>query len=366
MTFLWPELLWLLVAVPAVVGAYLWLMRRKKRLAVRYASLAMVRDALSAGNRFRRHVPPLLFLVALTLMIVAIARPAAVVTLPSQHETIILAMDVSGSMRAVDVHPNRLTAAQEAARAFINDQPHNVRMGIVSFAGTAAVVQPPTENREDLLAAIDRFTLQRGTAVGSGILVSLKTIFPDVEFDLGRSNPRINASDTGRGRPLARGKAPDKDAKDAGTDAKDAGKDKDADKPVAPGSYQSAAIILLTDGQTTTGPDPVEAAKMAADRGVRVYTVGIGTVAGEIIGAEGWSMRVRLDEEALKQIANITRADYFYAGNATDLKKIYEGMNAKMVLKKQQTEITALVVAAAALLATVAAGLSLVWFNRLL
>jgi Ca-activated chloride channel homolog len=355
MTFLWPELLWLLALVPVIVGLYLLLLRRKKRLAVRYASLAMVKEAIGAGNRIRRHIPPLLFLVSLTLMIVAIARPAATVTLPSQHETIILAMDVSGSMRAVDVHPNRLTAAQEAARAFINDQPHNVRIGIVSFAGTAAVVQPPTENREDLLAAIDRFTLQRGTAVGSGILVSLKTIFPDVEFDLGRSNPRINASDT-RTKPIGRGDGGDKD--------KD--KQKDADKPVTPGSYQSAAIILLTDGQTTTGPDPVEAAKMAADRGVRVYTVGIGTVAGEIIGAEGWSMRVRLDEEALKQIANITRADYFYAGTATDLKKIYEGMNAKMVLKKQQTEITALVVAAAALFATLAAGLSLVWFNRVL
>jgi Ca-activated chloride channel family protein len=356
MTFLWPELLWLLVLVPVVVGLYLLLLRRKKRLAVRYASLAMIKEAIGAGNRVRRHIPPLLFLVALTLMIVAIARPAAIVTLPSQHETIILAMDVSGSMRAVDVHPNRLTAAQEAARAFINDQPHNVRIGIVSFAGTAAVVQPPTENREDLLAANDRFTLQRGTAVGSGILVSLKTIFPDVEFDLGRSNPRLNASDTGRGRSLGRPSAGDSD-KDKG---------KDGEKPVAPGSYQSAANILLTAGQTTTGPDPVEAAKMAADRGVRVYTVGIGTVAGEIIGAEGWSMRVRLDEEALKQIANITHGDYFYAGTATDLKKIYEGMNAKMVLKKQQTEITALVVAAAALFATLAAGLSLVWFNRVL
>ena len=358
MTFLWPELLGLLALVPVVVGLYLLLRRRKKRLAVRYASLAMVKEAIGAGNRIRRHIPPLLFLVSLTLMIVAIARPAAVVTLPSQHETIILAMDVSGSMRAVDVHPNRLTAAQDAARAFINDQPHNVKIGIVSFAGTAAVVQPPTENREDLLAAIDRFTLQRGTAVGSGILVSLKTIFPDVEFDLGRSNPRINASDTGRTKPLGRGNGNGND--------KDRDKQKDADKPVTPGSYQSAAIILLTDGQTTTGPDPVEAAKMAADRGVRVYTVGIGTVAGEIIGAEGWSMRVRLDEEALKQIANITRGDYFYAGTATDLKKIYEGMNAKLVLKKQQTEITALVVAAAALFATVAAGLSLVWFNRVL
>ncbi|HKU86060.1 MAG TPA: VWA domain-containing protein [Casimicrobiaceae bacterium] len=363
MTFLWPELLWLLLLVPVIVGVYLLLLRRKQKLAVRYASLSMVREAQSVGNRFRRHVPPLLFLIALTLMIVAIARPAAVVTLPSQHETIILAMDVSGSMRAVDVQPNRLTAAQDAARAFINDQPHNVRIGIVSFAGTAAVVQPPTENREDLLAAIDRFTLQRGTAVGSGILVALKTIFPEIEFDLGRTNPRINASDTGRGRPLG-GRSADKSK---GSDKSgDKSADKDADKPVQPGSYQSAAIILLTDGQTTTGPDPVESAKMAADRGVRVYTVGIGTVAGEIIGAEGWSMRVRLDEEALKQIANVTRADYFYAGTATDLKKIYEGMNAKMVLKKQQIEITALVVAAAALLATIAAGLSLVWFNRLL
>jgi len=350
MTFLWPELLWLLALVPAIVGLYLLLLRRKKKLAVRYASLAMVKDAMGAGQRLRRHVPPLLFLIALTLMIVAIARPAAVVTLPSQHEIIILAMDVSGSMRAVDVQPNRLTAAQEAARAFINDQPQNVRIGIVSFAGTAAVVQPPTENREDLLAAIDRFTLQRGTAVGSGILVSLKTIFPDVEFDLGRSNPRLNANDTGRGKPIDPHKPPPKEG----------------EKPAAPGSYQSAAIILLTDGQTTTGPDPVEAARMAADRGVRVYTVGIGTVAGEIIGAEGWSMRVRLDEEALKTIANITRAGYFYAGTATDLKKIYEGMNAKLTLKKQQTEITALVVAAAALFATLAAALSLMWFNRLL
>ena len=210
MTFLWPELLWLLALVPVVVGVYVLLLRRKHRLAVRYASLAMIRDAMGADNRFRRHVPPLLFLIALTLMLVAIARPAAVVTLPSQHEIVILAMDVSGSMRAVDVKPNRLTAAQEAARAFINDQPHNVRIGVVSFAGTAAVVQPPTENREDLLAAIDRFTLQRGTAIGSGILVSLKTIFPDVEFDLGRSNPRINVTDNGRGKSIGRAKAEEK------------------------------------------------------------------------------------------------------------------------------------------------------------
>jgi Ca-activated chloride channel family protein len=351
MSFLWPDALWLLLAVPLLVGLYVVVLRRRKKLALRYASLSMVREAMGVGQRARRHVPPALFLIGLALMIVAMARPTAVVTLPTQHETIILAMDVSGSMRAVDVQPTRLAAAQEAARAFINDQPRNVKIGIVSFAGTAAVVQAPTENREDLLAAIDRFQLQRATAIGSGILVSLKAIFPDVEFDLRASNPRIQASDTGKGMSL---------------DNRAKGPPKDGDKPVAPGSYQSAAIILLTDGQTTTGPDPIEAARMAADRGVRVYTVGIGTVQGEIIGWEGWSMRVRLDEDTLKTIANITRGEYFYAGTASDLKKVYQGMNSKMVLQKQQSEITALFVAAAALFVLLGAGFSLAWFNRLL
>ncbi len=135
--------------------------------------------------------------------------------------------------------------------------------------------------------------------------------------------------------------------------------------PVAPGSYPSAAIILLTDGQTTTGPDPREAAKMAAERGVRVFTVGVGTVGGETIGAEGWSMRVRLDEDALKEIAGTTHADYFYAGNAVDLKKVYEDLNSKLVLEKRATEVTALFAALAALFMLVAVTLSLWWYQRI-
>jgi Ca-activated chloride channel family protein len=351
MTFIWPELLWLLLLAPALVAAYLWLLRRKQKAAVRYASLSLVRDAMGAGARWRRHAPPLLFLVALVLMLVAIARPAAVVTLPSQHETVILAMDVSGSMRATDVKPNRLVASQEAARAFIAEQPKTTRIGVVSFAATASVVQSPTHSKEDILAAIERFQLQRGTAVGSGILVSLKMLFPDAEFDLRSSNPRRDAA---KAAPLDPARSPDKD------------NDKAAPKPVAPGSFQSAAIILLTDGQTTTGPDPIEAARMAADRGVRVYTVGVGTQAGEIIGAEGWSMRVRLDEEALKTIANITRSEYFYAGSAGDLQKIYKNLNTRLFFEEKETEITALFAAAAAAFALVAALLSLLWFNRIL
>jgi Ca-activated chloride channel family protein len=300
---------------------------------------------MGGAQSVRRHMPPLLLLLALATMLVAVARPTAIVTLPSQHETVILAMDVSGSMRATDVQPNRLVAAQAAAKAFVAEQPRTTRIGVVSFAGTAALVQPPTRTREDVIAAIDRFQLQRGTAIGSGIIVSLATLFPDAGID-------VSSMIYGRERrsvPLDAAREPEK---------------KDF-KPVPPGSYASAAIILLTDGQRTTGPDSMDAARMAADRGVRVFTVGVGTKAGETIGFEGWSMRVRLDEETLKNIANVTHGEYFYAGNAADLMKVYSTLNSRLVLEQKETEITALLAAAAALLVLLAASLSLVWFNRI-
>jgi Ca-activated chloride channel homolog len=347
MTFLWPEMLLLLLIVPALVVAYFFILKRKKQAAVKYASLTMVKEAMSAGQKFRRHIPPLLFIISLFAMILAIARPAAIVTLPSQHRTIILAMDISGSMRATDVQPNRLAASQAAAKAFVADQPSNVRIGVVAFAGTASVVQMPTNNREDIIAAIDRFQLQRATAIGSGIIVSLAAIFPDAGIDV---SSFIYGREGARGVPLDQSRKTDKPAF----------------KPVPPGSYGSAAIILLTDGQRTTGPSSIEAAQMAADRGVRVYTVGIGTPNGETLGFEGWSMRVRLDEASLKAIANMTRGEYFYAGTATDLKKVYQALNSRLVLEKKETEITALFSAAAAVIAVVAALLSLLWFNRIL
>jgi Ca-activated chloride channel homolog len=346
MTFLWPEMLWLLPLVPALIAGYFYLLKRKQKAALRYASLSMVKEALGARN-FRRHIPAILFLIALLAMLLAVARPAAMITLPSQQQTIILAMDVSGSMRATDVEPNRITAAQLAAKAFVADQPSNVRIGVVSFAGTASVVQAPTHNRDDIIAAIDRFQLQRGTAIGSGIIVSLATIFPDAGIDV---------SSLLYGRNPPRGASLDQTAKS----------DKPPFKPVPPGSYTSAAIILLTDGQRTTGPDSLEAAHMAADRGVRIFTVGIGTKNGETMGFEGWSMRVRLDEESLKTIANMTRGEYFYAGTAKDLKKVYESMNSKFLLEKKALEISALFAAGAAAFALGSALLSMFWFQRIL
>lgn len=349
MHFLWPQFLWLLLLMPLLVLLYVWLLRRRKKTVLRYASLSIVREAMGVRQGFKRHLPPLLFLLALGALVVASARPMAVISLPSQQETIILAMDVSGSMRATDVQPNRLVAAQNAAKAFIADLPRHVRVGIVAFAGTAQVVQPATLSREDLVVAIDKFQLQRATAIGSAIVVALAELFPDAGIDVG-------AMTYGRERP--RGVPLDKDL-----GSKDETK---AFTPVAPGSYGSAAIILLTDGQRTTGVDTLEAAKLAADRGVRVYTVGVGTVDGETIGFEGWSMRVRLDEETLKAVATRTEAEYFYAGTAEHLRKVYETLSSRLTLEKKETEISALLALAGALLALVSAGLSLAWFNRVL
>jgi len=335
MTFQWPEFLWLAAALPALVVLYFYVLRRRKQFALRYSNLPLVKEAMR-GAGWRRHVPPLMLGVALALLIIAVARPSAVMTLPSQHETVILAMDVSGSMRASDVEPNRLVAAQNAAKAFIGDQPDSVRIAIVAFAGTATVAQAPTKNKEDLYAAIDRFQLQRATAIGSAIIVSLATLFPDGGYDVASFS---YGAEKRRPPPNF--------------------------KPVPPGSYGSAVIILLTDGQRTTGPDSVMAARLAAERGVRIFTVGVGTPEGKIVGFDGWSMHVRLDEETLRSIADLTRGEYFYAGTAVDLKKIYQTMNSRLVMETKKTEIGAFFSAAAALLVLAGGLLSLAWFNRI-
>lgn len=351
MRFLWPDLLWVLLAIPVLVAAYLYALRRKKRSAVHYASLMLVRDAIGRRQALRRHLPPLLFLLAIVTAILAIARPMATVTLPSEYMTLILAMDVSRSMQAGDVAPTRITAAQAAVKNFVDDLPHNVRMGIVTFAGTATVVQTPTENRDDLNAAISRFQLQRATATGSGLLLSLAQLLPDAGIDLESAVFDSAFSRYGGGpASLDRPRKAEKAKKDF--------------TPVPPGSYTSGAIILLSDGRRTTGPDPLEAAKLAADRGVRVYTVGFGTKEGGLIGGEEWSFYVRLDEETLKAVAAITGAEYFYAGTADDLRKVYQNLTLKFGLERKETEISALFSAATALLMVIAAGLSLLWFHR--
>lgn len=359
MTFVWPQMLFGLLTVPLLAATYLWWTRRTRGARRRLGGLAQT-DGPGRGRL--RHLPPTLFLLALTLLLVSVGRPAAVVTMPSRHETVVLAVDVSGSMRATDVQPTRLAAAQEAAKAFVGGQPRSTRIGIVTFAGVASLVQPPTDNRDDVIQAIDRFQPQRGTAVGSAIVVSLATIFPNAGINLqmlqppregaGSTDPsRESLRDAARGRPpfgqLPGGKPP-------------------PFEPVPAGSFDSAVIVLLSDGQSTTGPDTMAAAKLAADRGVRIYTVGVGTAKGEVLRIDGRAMRVALDESALKTVADLTRGEYFFAGDAAELKRIYQSMNSRFVMERKEFEIGAFFAAAAALLVLLAAGLSVAWYGRVL
>jgi len=350
MKFLHPQILWLLLSVPVLVAAYVMMLRRQKKHALRYASISLIKEAIGPRQRLRRHIPPLLFLLSEIVLIVACAAPTAVVTLPSQRKTVVLAMDVSLSMGARDVDPNRITAAQSAAKTFVEDRPDDVDIGIVAFGATASLVQPPTRNRDDLLAAIDRFELQRGTATGSALYVALQTLFPDAGIDLESLVFKGGLSRNGE-----RGKSLDSAPK----------AEKKTFTPVPPGSYTSGVIILLSDGRRTTGPDPRDAAKMAADRGVRIFTVGFGTEEGGTIGFEGWSAYVRLDEETLKAVADITRAEYYRAGTSEDLKKVYKQLTKQLVLERKDTEIGFIFAAIAAVLLVGSLLLSLLWFNRL-
>ncbi len=343
MTFLWPTSLFFLVAVPVLLGLYIWSQRRRRKYALRYASLSLVKEALGRGPGIRRHIPPTLYLISLAFMLFALARPITVVKVPSQEGTVILAIDVSMSMRALDIKPDRITAAKAAAKASVLKQSENVKIGVVSFASDASLVQPPTTDHDLVIAAIDRLRLQRATAIGRAILTSLDAIVEDMgaggETDLPSSvltqpqNPN----------------APQKPAKTA-----------------VPGAAKApASIILLTDGQNNQFPPPLAILDQAITRGIRVYTVGVGTPAGAVLSLEGRSIRTSLDETTLKQIAEDTDAQYFLATNEADLRKIYESLTTELVLRSQKTEVTALFTLVAAMFSIVASGLSLLWFNRL-
>jgi Ca-activated chloride channel family protein len=333
MVFLWPAALLLLLFVPLLILAYMLAQRRRQKYAVRYASLSLVKEALGRGPGIRRHIPPALFFLALTTMILALARPQAVVTLPSNEGTIILTIDTSGSMAADDVQPTRMEAAKAAARAFVEKQPRGVQIGIVSFSDNAYTVQPPTDDQDAVIAAINRLQPQRGTAIGRGIMTSLQTIQEATQGDVANTNAN--------GGPLP------------------------TPTPLPAGVYSPAIVILLTDGENNQFPDPIEAAQTASDRGVRVYTIGLGTSEGTVLHIGGRSIRTRLDEDTLKAIADTTNAEYFNAQNENDLRAVYEKLGTRFVLKTERQEITFLFTAGAVIFSLMGGILSLLWFNRL-
>jgi len=342
MFFLSPLNLWLLVVLPLLPLAYLWLLRRRKSAPLTFSNVALVRTA--AGLSWKRHMPPALLALACSVLLFAAARPVAKVPLPWAKSTIMLAMDISRSMRVTDVKPTRLAAAQEAAKLFLSELPRGIEVGLVTFAGTSQVAQAATLDREPLVAAINGFQMQLGTAIGSAIVLCLSELFPDHGISLeGVSNAYKSQS-----RSLDdKNKPPPKQI-----------------TPVPPGSYRSAAIILLSDGRRTMGIDTIEAAQMAADRGVRIYVVGLGTVDGAVDMPEGMPIYLRLDEPTLREVARITGGDYHYAGTAEQLRSVYQNLGSTLQVQKRETELSGLLALLAAVIAVVAAGLSVVWGPR--
>jgi Ca-activated chloride channel homolog len=339
--FIWPSMLWLQAVVPLALLAA-WALTRRRRGA---GAVHIVGPSLEGGAaagvagvavKPRTRWPAILLLAGIACLLLAVARPKAVVMLPSRTDAIILAVDVSNSMKAADIKPTRLVAAQEAAKAFVDKQPPGVRVGIVSMAATAQLVQVPTDKRDELRTAIDRFETQNGSALGSGIVIALQTLMPDSGIDVQKVI----------GGPMAQGTTRDMQRQIEALNF----------KPVPPGSNGSVAIVLMSDGESNVGPELAVATKLAAERGVRIYTVGIGTKQGVVLKVGDFSMRVRLDEEALKKIAVATRADYFRATSAAELTKIYKDVGAKIAMGRGKlTELTAFVAALGAVLCALGA-----------
>ena len=334
MSFIWPSLLLFLIGVPLLVLLYVRMLQRRKKFAARFGSLGLVHDARGSGPGLRRHIPAALFLGGVTILVTSLARPQATINLPRVEGTVILTFDVSGSMAADDLQPTRMEAAKVAATEFVNNQPASVSIGVVAFSDGGITVQAPTAERENTLATIERLVPRRGTSVGNGILVSLNTIAVDAG-----DPPILNTNS------LTTPEAP-------------------LEPPQ--GWYPSAVVVLLSDGENNENPDPIATADLAADLGVRVYTVGVGSTTGAILDIEGFTVHSQLNEAMLQEIAHITGGQYYYAGSEEDLRRIYSDLEPKLSIKPEEIEITSIFAGFAILVFLVGAALSLLWFGRVL
>ena len=333
MSFISPEMFSLLISIPLFVLLYLRLQLRRKRIAEAYNKFGLAQmQGRDLGRR--RHVPLILFLVGLTVLIVALTRPQAVVSLPKIQGTIILAFDVSGSMAADDLQPTRMEAAKAAARQFVDKQPSGISIGVVVFSDGGISVQPPTDNREETLSTIDRLVPRRGTSIGNGILVALNTIAVDAG-----DPPILNTNDLSQDPAVAPVEAPQ-------------------------GWYPSAVIVLFSDGENNQEPDPAMAAELAADLGVRVYTVGVGTTAGTAIEVEGMTVHSSLDEAMLLFIANESGGSYYNAGNQEELGRIYRDIEPKLSIKPEEIEMTSVFAGLGMIVFLIGGMLSLLWFGH--
>ena len=338
MELIWPGFLYLLGLIPILVIAYIWVLRRRKPFAVRYSSLSLVHAALPRQSQWRRHIPFALFLLAVSSLIMTVGRPVSTIQVPASNATIILAIDVSRSMCSTDILPSRLEAAKAAALQFVKSQEGKALIGIVAFAGFAVLIQPPTTDQELLDTAIKNLSTARRTAIGEGIMMSLDTI---AEIDDSITSPYSGIEQI----------------------------------PVTGGEYIPAIVVLLTDGVSTSGTDPLVAAQMSVDRGVRVYTIGFGTdhnntlpncggfQASDSFGGGGGGTRFsrEIDEETLKQVSDMTGGTYHLASSADELDEVFRNLPTQLITVTETTEVSVLFVLAGALLASLAIALSLIW-----
>jgi Ca-activated chloride channel family protein len=335
MTFTWPAMLWFLLSLPLFILLYIRLQRRRRRLVARYGSLGLVQSADGRPAGFRRYIPVMLSMAGLATLILALARPQAVVSLPRIQGIVILAFDVSASMAAEDIQPSRIEAARTAAQEFVNNQPVNVLVGVVAFSDNGLSVQVPTREKKALFAALARLAPSRGTSLANGIVASLTTI--DATHNPPETHYYSNITPEPTPTPT----------------------------PMPAGSYTSAVIVLLTDGENTQDPDPLLAAQAAADRGVRIYTVGVGSAAGADLEIEGFTVHTQLDEAMLQQISQISGGTYYNATNEQDLRQIYKNIDLQWVIKPEKMEVTSLFAGASILILLIGGTFSLLWFSRL-
>ncbi len=334
MTFTWPLMLSSLLVIPLLGWLYWRAQQRRQRLTASYGTLGVVREA--AGRRplgWRRYLPPLCFLLGLTVLCIALARPVTEVGIPQWEGTLLLAFDVSGSMAATDLEPTRMEAAKEAAIEFVQRQPASVKIGVVAFSDSGFAIQRPTNDQALILAAIERLAPERGTSLAYGIITAIDTLLVRPEAT------RVYSDLTPTPTPIP--------------------------TPALPGSNRNAAIVLITDGENTAPPEPFEAAQLAADRGVRVYPIGIGSPGGADLEVEGFMVHTRLDEPTLQQIAQLTEGLYFNAANEEDLRTIYDELDPQFVIRTETMEITALLAGVGMLLLLIGGAFSLAWFSRL-
>lgn len=334
MSFQWPVMLLLLLVVPLMAGLYIWMQKRRRKYVLRYSSVSLVQQAVGKGPGVKRHIPAVLYLGALTAMIIALARPVQTIPVLQSTGTIMLTIDVSGSMQAEDVEPNRLEATKDAIRDFVERQPSGVKIGVVSFSNGGSLVAPPTTDRKEVLDAVNRLRPQEGTNMGGGLQVALDAIYAQQELDIPAASP--SAGPTPTPTPI----------------------------PTDLGSF-NASIVLISDGQSTVGPDPEEFAEEAAAMGIKIYTIGIGTPEGTVLQIRGRNVFTRLDESVLRSISDMTEGVYFNAQDRDDLSRVYEELDRQRSFEDEETEVTFAFAGLAALITMAAGGLGLLWFNRL-